>query len=160
MVHGFEADRVAPRRRHDSGRQSIVAVDIRLEWMMDPRKMNLSTKLTALLWMCGNSGDGSTPKLTALLWMCGNSGDGSTPKLTALLWMCGNSGDGSTPNFMILGLAQLVLRPSLEAPVSKMANADEMSNHHLLQNLLYCRHHGCDIFHDAVEQIGARRSLV
>ena len=38
-----------------------------------------------------------------------------------------DSGDGTSPNFMILFLAQLVLRPSLQASASKMANADEMS---------------------------------
>ena len=48
-------------------------------------------------------------------------------KLTSLLQICSDGGDGASPNFMILVLAQLVLRPSLQASASKMANADEMS---------------------------------
>ena len=46
---------------------------------------------------------------------------------TSLLQICSDGGDGTSPNFMILVLAQLVLRPSLQASASKMANADEMS---------------------------------
>ena len=46
---------------------------------------------------------------------------------TSLLQICSDGGDGASPNFMILVLAQLVLRPSLQSSVSKMANADEMS---------------------------------
>ena len=41
--------------------------------------------------------------------------------------ICSDGGDGTSQNFMILVLAQLVLRPSLQASASKMANADEMS---------------------------------
>ena len=44
---------------------------------------------------------------------------------TSLLQIC--SDGGASPNCMILVLAQLVLRPSLQASASKMANADEMS---------------------------------
>ena len=44
-----------------------------------------------------------------------------------LLQICSDGGDGTSPNFMILVLAQLVLRPSLQASESKMANADAMS---------------------------------
>ena len=46
---------------------------------------------------------------------------------TSLLHICSDGGDGTSPNFMILVLAQLVLRPSVQASASKMANADEMS---------------------------------
>ena len=46
---------------------------------------------------------------------------------TSFLQICCDGGDRTSPNFMILVLAQLVLRPSLQASVSKMANADEMS---------------------------------
>ena len=46
---------------------------------------------------------------------------------TSLLQICSDGGDGTSPNVMILVLAQLVLRPSLQASASKMANADEMS---------------------------------
>ena len=46
---------------------------------------------------------------------------------TSLLQICSDSGDGTSPNFMILVLAQLVLRPILQASAAKMANADEMS---------------------------------
>ena len=46
---------------------------------------------------------------------------------TTLLQMCSDGGDGASPKFMILVLAQLVLRPSLQAFASKVANADEMS---------------------------------
>ena len=46
---------------------------------------------------------------------------------TSLLQICSDSGDGTSPNLMILVLAQLVLKPSLQASASKMANADEMS---------------------------------
>ena len=45
---------------------------------------------------------------------------------TSLLQICSDGGDGASPNFMILVLAQLVLRPILEASTSNMANADEM----------------------------------
>ena len=40
---------------------------------------------------------------------------------TSLLQICSDGGDGASPNFMILVLAQLVLRPSLQASASKMA---------------------------------------
>ena len=46
---------------------------------------------------------------------------------TSLLQICSDGGDGTSPNFMILVLAQLVVRPSLQVSASKMANADEMS---------------------------------
>ena len=46
---------------------------------------------------------------------------------TSLLQIYSHGGDGTSPNFMILVLAQLVLRPSLQASASNMANADEMS---------------------------------
>ena len=45
----------------------------------------------------------------------------------SLLQICSDGGDGASPNFMILVLALLVLRPSLEASASNMANADKMS---------------------------------
>ena len=48
-------------------------------------------------------------------------------KLTPLLQICSDGGYGTSSNFMILVLAQLVLRPSLQASASKMANADDMS---------------------------------
>ena len=38
-----------------------------------------------------------------------------------------NGGDGASSNVLILVLAQLVLKPILEASASKMANADERS---------------------------------
>ena len=56
----------------------------------------------------------------------GDDGTQSTNS-TSLLQICSDGGDGASPNFMILVLAQLVLRPSLQASASKMANADEMS---------------------------------
>ena len=45
----------------------------------------------------------------------------------SLLQICSDGGYGASPNFMILVLAQLVLRPSLEAAASNMATADEVS---------------------------------
>ena len=39
--------------------------------------------------------------------------------LISLLQICSDGGDGTSPNFMILVLAQLVLRPSLHASVSE-----------------------------------------
>ena len=51
----------------------------------------------------------------------------STNSTSLLQILCSDGGDGASPNFMILVLAQLVLRPSLQASASKMANADEMS---------------------------------
>ena len=46
---------------------------------------------------------------------------------TSLLQICSDGGYGASPNFMILVLTQLVLRTSLEASGSNMANAEEMS---------------------------------
>ena len=45
----------------------------------------------------------------------------------SLLQICSDGGDGASPNLMILVLAQLVLRPRLQASASKMTNADAMS---------------------------------
>ncbi len=46
---------------------------------------------------------------------------------TSLLQICSDGGHGASQKFMILVLAQLVLRPSCEASASNMANADEIS---------------------------------
>ena len=37
----------------------------------------------------------------------------------SLLQICSDGGDGASPNFMILVMAQLVLRPSLESSASR-----------------------------------------
>ena len=39
---------------------------------------------------------------------------------TSLLQICSDGGDGTSPHVMILVLAQLVLRPSLQASASNM----------------------------------------
>ena len=48
-------------------------------------------------------------------------------KLTSLLQICCDGGDGTSPNCMSLVLAQLDLRPSVQASASNIANADEIS---------------------------------
>ena len=47
----------------------------------------------------------------------------SSTNSTSLLQICCDGGYGASPNFMILVLAQLILRPSLEASASNMANS-------------------------------------
>ncbi len=104
LIHaelGFEADggvasEWLPERSHDSGHQSNAAFDIRLK--------------------VARVGDDGTQVGEFV-----NKFD-----IIVADMLCSDGGDGTSPNFMILVLAQLVLRPSLQASASKMANADEM----------------------------------